>query len=80
MAPLSRLPYLIALAMLAAHLWRHGGDWRDWTALLPLAFLPSLIWITAIAGFDPWGFVILAFVPYVIFATRRADGTLPQAA
>ena len=72
--------WTLPMAMLAAHLWRRGGDWRDWAALTLLAFLPSIIWITASAGLDLWAFVILAFVPYVVFAGRRADGALPQAA
>lgn len=72
--------WTLPMAMLAAHLWRRGGSWPDWAALAFLAFLPSIIWITASSGFGPWAFVILAFVPYVLFAARRADGTLPQAA
>ena len=72
--------WTLPMAILAAHLWRRGGDWRDWAALALLAFLPSFIWITASAGLDLWAFVILAFVPYAIFAARRADGALPQAA
>jgi alpha-1,2-mannosyltransferase len=69
--------WTLPMAMLAAHLWRAGGDWRDWMALTLLAFLPSIIWITASSGLNLWAFVILALVPYVIFAARRAGGELP---
>jgi alpha-1,2-mannosyltransferase len=72
--------WTLPMAMLAARLWREGSDWRDWTALMLLAFLPSLIWITASSGFDPWAALILALVPYVIFAARRAGGALSQPA
>lgn len=72
--------WALPMAMLAAHLWCQKSDWRDWAALTLLAFLPSVIWVTAGAGLNLWAFVILAFVPYVIFAARRADGTLPQPA
>jgi hypothetical protein len=66
-------------AMLAAHLWRNAGSWQDWLALFFLALLPSLIWIASSVYVNIWGAaILLAFVPYVAFAARRANGELPQ--
>jgi alpha-1,2-mannosyltransferase len=71
--------WTLPAAMLAAHLWRKGGSWPDWLALFFLALLPSIIWIASSAGLNIWVLAIFAFIPYVVFAARRADGELPAA-